>query len=164
MQLKNLSKLLSDIQKLDVPISNTTRGEAIHQTYRNTLTKRLHDALFKDCQDAFDSDESSGILPFLTREGIILDVPNEYVADNTDPNMCNGSISIVWSFTIKGLEYDGAEAAREYEFDLEQARKKAEETERKKQAKIEHDRKAREEREAKRARLVQQAMLEDDDE
>jgi hypothetical protein len=163
MKLKHTRAFLEKLQVLDIPISNTTRGETIQQTYRNKLTAQLKEALFKDCQASFEGEDGMSIIPFLTKDGVILDVPNSSIADNADPNFCNGSISIEWSFTIKGLEFDGAEAAREYEFSLEQAKKKAEEAEAKKQAKIERDKAARAERERKRAKAIEAAMLVDED-
>ena len=165
LNLKNTVALLERMQNLDIPISNTTRGETIQQTYRNKLTAQLKEALFKDCQACFEEGDGMSIIPFLTKEGVVLDVPNISVTDNADPNYCNGSISIEWSFTIKGLEFDGAEAAREYQFSLEQTKKRNEEAEAKKQAKIEKDKAARAERDRKRAKAIEAAMLatEEDD-
>ena len=163
MELKHTLKMLQRIMELEIPVSNTTRGEQIQQTYRNNLTTKLKEALFKDCSEAFNNEETTGIIPYLTKEGVVLELPNESVADNTDPNMCNGAISIEFSFAIKSLEYDATEASKEYDFAREQARKRAEETEAKKQAKIAKDKAARAERERKRMRAIQAAMAAEDD-
>lgn len=161
MEMKNTLKFLNKLQEMDVPVSNTTRGEAIQQTFRNSIAAQLKEALYKDYEEGFGTD--SNIIPYFTREGIILDVPNASVADKTDPNYCTGSISIELKVSIKGLEFDGCEAAENYKFDLELARKKAEEANKKKQDKIERDRAAREAREAKRAKLIEMAMREEED-
>lgn len=155
MKLDKTQEVLKEITKLEIPISNTTHGEQIQQTYRNNLTKRLKEALYEDCKALFPPDNTDGILPYLVKEGVILEVPNVSIADNTDPNLCNGAISIEWGFTIKSLEYDAGMAAEELEFLATQKAKKAEEAERKKQEKIKRDKEAREAREFKRLKLAE---------
>ena len=117
MALKNTLEFLERITQFDIPISNTTRGEQIHQTYRNKLTVQLKEALYQDCVKMFENNEL-GIIPYLTKEGVILEIPNVSIADNTDPNTCNGAISLEWSFTFKNLEYDAQTFSDEYEFTL----------------------------------------------
>jgi hypothetical protein len=74
MFFKNTLDLLKKIQNLDIPVSNTTRGEAIQQTYRNNLTAKIRNTFFEDCKAYFENEAEDGmsIIPFITKEGIIL--------------------------------------------------------------------------------------------
>lgn len=162
MQLKNTIEKLKQITALTIPISNTARGEQIHQTFRNNLTNQLKEALYEDCAEGL-TENDSGIIPYLTREGVILELPNSSVADNTDPDLCNGAISIELAFTFKSLDFDAQIAADEYEFQLKQKAKKSEEDKRKKEEKIARDKAARAAREFKRLKAAE-AMLKFDEE
>lgn len=152
MQLTQVKELLTELMDLEVPISNTTRGEQIQQTYRNKFTAKLREALFEDCKASFP--EGSDIIPFITKDGVILEVPNDSIADNMENDIGSGAISIEMSFTIKGLEYNASDESDNYALDLEEKAAKKKDAEKKKAEKIARDRKAREEREAKRARLA----------
>lgn len=162
MHLPRVKELLTKIQALDIPISNTTRGEQIHQTYRNQLTAELRTALYEDLMDSL-RDDSDGILPYLIKEGVILEIPNASVADNTDPDVCNGAISIEMSFTFKGLDFDAPEAAAEFDFLQQKKRREAEEAAKKKEEKIRRDEAARAARAAKRKRLVEAALYSEEE-
>ena len=157
MHLPRTKAFLTHIQSLDIPISNTTRGEQIHQTYRNQLTTDLKMALYEDLMEAL-AEDNDGILPYLVKEGVILEIPNASIADNTDPDLCSGAISIEWSFTFKGLDFFAPEAAADYEFQMEQNRKKAEEAAKKREEKKKRDETARAARAEKRRKLVEAAL------
>ena len=153
MQLTKTKELLNSICDMEMPISNTMKGKQIHQTFRNNLTARIKSAFYEDCMQAMANDEE-GIFPYLTREGVIIEIPNSSVADCLDANdLGSGAISLEVKFAIKGLDCDANELADEYSFKLAQDAAKAEKAEREKQAKIERDRKTREMREKKRQRL-----------
>ena len=162
MQLKNTRNFLEKMITMDMPISNTTRGEQIQQTFRNNLTNQLKEVLFDDCLESFPANNSTGILSYRTKDGVVLEIPNSSVADNITNEFGSGAISIELKFTIKGLEYNAEEMAEEYDIGLREKAAKAKETERKKQEKIERDRKAREARELKRAKLVEMALREEE--
>ena len=157
MKLTRVENLLNEIIGLEIPISNTTRGEQMQQTYRNKLTARLKEALFEDCMEAFPATAINGIIPFLTKDGVILEVPNESVADGITNEIGSGAISIEMKFTIKGLEYNAADESEDYDLHLLEKQRKAEEAEKKKADKIARDRKAREARELKRAKMLEAA-------
>lgn len=154
MQLKNTKTLLEKISTLDIPISNTSRGELVQQTYRNNLTNEIKAALFEDCLESFPIDKD-GIVPFRTKEGVILEIPNASIADKITNEFGSGALSIEVKFTIKGLEYNAAEMAEDYDLSVQAKEEKAIEQERKKQEKIKRDRANREARELKRARMVE---------
>lgn len=157
MKLTLVEKMLREIMGLDIPISNTTRGEQIQQTFRNKLTAQLKEALFEDCMESFPASEVNGIIPYLTKDGVILELPNESVADGITNDIGSGAISIEMKFTIKGLEYNAADESEDYDLHLLEKQRKAEEAEKKKADKIARDRKAREARELKRAKILEAA-------
>lgn len=162
MKLENVMSLLNELKELEVPISNTTRGEQIQQTYRNKFTARLREALFEDALTTLPvTDSGNDIVPFLTKDGVILEVPNESIANGITNEMGSGAISIEMSFTIKGLEYNAADESEDYDLKLAEKAEKAKEAERKKNEKIARDKKLREEREMKRAKLMRASKIEE---
>lgn len=156
MELTNTKKLLDEIMNMNVPISNTSRGEQIQQTYRNNLTAALKEALFEDCLASLT--DTDGVAPYLTKEGVVLEIPNQSIADNLITEYGSGAISIIWNFTIKGLDYNAAEMAEEFDLTQETKRVKAAEAEKKKAAKIARDKAAREAREMKRAKMQEDLL------
>lgn len=158
MHLPRTKALLEKIQTMDIPLSSTTRGEQIHQTFRNQLTTELKNALYEDLLVCLAEDSSDGILPYLVKEGVILEIPNAGVADRTDPEQCSGAISVEWSFTFKGLDYFAPEAAADYDFQTEKKRKEAEEAAKKREEKRKRDEANRAARAEKRRKLVEQAL------
>lgn len=162
MQLENTQKFLEKMITMDMPISNTTRGEQIQQTFRNNLTNQLKEMLFEDCLKSFPFDSKNGIIAYRTKEGVVLEVPNSSIADNITNEYGSGAISIELKFTIKGLEYNAEEMAEEYDANMRAKAIKAAEDERKKAEKIKKDKAAREAREAKRARIAEAALREEE--
>ena len=152
MELKEFTKLLIDIQELEMPISETTKGKQVHQTYRNNLTNKLLEALYKDCEQGFLGD--TDIVPYLIKGGVILEVPNASVADSLNANdFGSGALSIELNVTIKNLETDAQELADDYALKLENDKQRKEKAERDKQIQIEKTRKMRELKEKQRVRL-----------
>ena len=154
MKLTRTKELLEKIMTLEIPISNTSKGKQVHQTYRNNLTAKLNEALYEDCAESLLGD--SDILPYLVKGGVILEVPNVGIADSLDKNdLGSGAISIELSITIKSLETDANELANEYDFKKQLDIQKAEKKEKDKLAKIERDKKARELKERKKNKMLE---------
>lgn len=152
MKLTKTKALLDKICGMEIPISDTLKGKLVHQTFRNKLTVQLKETLYEDFAESLLAE--GNILPYLTKDGVILELPNETVADNISPDdLGSGAISIEFSITIKSLDTDANELAEEYNFVKQQAAEKARKAEKDKQAKIERDRKAREFKERKKAKL-----------
>lgn len=152
MKLTKTEELLNKICEMEIPISDTLKGKLVHQTFRNKLTTQLKETLYEDFADALLAE--GRILPYLTKDGVIVEVPNESVADNVSPNdLGSGAISIEFSVTIKSLDTDANELAEEHNFKKRSDAAKAEKAAKEKQAKIERDRKMREAKEKKRAKL-----------
>lgn len=157
MNLKKTKAFLEQMLTMDIPVSNTTRGEQIQQTFRNNLTRQLKEVLFEDCSETFPLDGSADIIAYRTKEGVVIEIPNSSVADNITNEYGSGAISLELKFAIKGLEYNAVDMAEEFDIHQRQKAEEAKLAEEKKQAKIAKDRKAREEREIKRARLLEAA-------
>jgi hypothetical protein len=155
MQLKNTRAFLEALGEMEMPITNTTRGEQIQQTFRNNLTAQLKETLFEDCSESFPADDPSGIMAYRVKEGVILEIPNSSVADGITNEYGSGAISIEFKFTIKGLDYNAAEMADDYAVLQKAKAATAKENERKRQEKIEKDAKSRAAREAKRAKMLE---------
>lgn len=152
MKLTKTKELLDKICEMEIPISDTLKGKLVHQTFRNKLTTQLKETLYEDFAESLLTEGT--ILPYLTKDGVILELPNDTVADNISPDdLGSGAISIEFSVTIKSLDTDANELAEEYNFVKQQAAEKARKAEKDKQAKIERDRKAREFKERKKAKL-----------
>lgn len=152
MQLTKTKELLDKIISMDIPVSDTLKGKLVQQTFRNKLTTQLKETLYVDLADYLLSDGT--ILPYLTKEGVIIEVPNESIADSMGPNdLGSGALSIEFSITIKSLDTDANELAEDYSIKKRNDAAKAEKAAKEKQAKIERDRKMRELKERKKAKL-----------
>lgn len=154
MKLTKTRELLEQIMKLDIPISNTTKGKQVHQTYRNNLTAKLTEMLYEDCANSLLGEND--IIPYLTKNAVILEIPNPVIADSLDKDdLGSGALSIELGFTIKNLETDASELADEYEFKKQLDAQKAEKKEKEKLAKMERDKKARELKERKKNQMAE---------
>ena len=153
MHLKKTREFLEKMITMDMPVSNTARGEQIQQTFRNNLTAQLKEIMFEDCAECFPAD--GDIIAYNTKDGVVLEIPNSSVADNITNSFGSGAISIEFKFTIKGLDYNAAEMADDYAVLQKAKAATAKENERKKQEKMEKDSKSRAAREAKRARMLE---------
>lgn len=154
MQLKEFTNLLLDMQEMEMPISDTTKGKQVQQTFRNNLTSKLLEALYKDCEQSFLGE--TDIIPYLIKGGVILEVPNASVADSLGENdLGSGALSIELNVTIKNLDTDAQELADDYAFKLESDKQKKEKAEKEKQIQIEKTRKLRELKQRKRDKLAE---------
>lgn len=162
MKLDNVKNFLMQLSAKDIPISNTSKGEQIHQTYRNQLTAQLKDALFEDCLVNFPFDDENGIFPYRVKEGVILEVPNASIADKITNEYGSGAISVELKFTVKDLDYNAEEMAEDYDCDVRRKASAAAEREKKKSEQIKRSQAARAAREAKRAKLIATALRQEE--
>lgn len=140
----NTLTALNELKEVEVKISQTKTGEAIHQTQRNKIGATMRAALLADLVKVFPiSENPEDIVVYNTAEGIIFEIPNASVRDNITNANGSGAISLEIGFTVKSLEYNAKDNSEAYEVTLaEKAAKKAE-AEAKKAKKIEADKKAR---------------------
>ena len=158
MKIEKTYQLLQEIQKMDMPISNTIKGKQIHQTFRNNLTAKIKQMFYEDCMQSMANGDE-GIFPYLAKDGVIIEIPNASVVDCLEADdLGSGAISLEIKFAIKNLDCDANELADEYSFKLAQDAERAAKAEKDKQAKIERDRKNRELREKKKQKMYDMAF------
>ena len=131
--MKKFLELLENIKTRPIKISVTTSGvEQVQQTQRNALKAEMLDTLAECLAE---------ILPFTarTKEGILIEVPCDAVADSITNGTGSGAITVALDLKIKDLETDLEYESKEYAREVaEKARTKAE-AEAKKARKIARD-------------------------
>jgi hypothetical protein len=142
---ENVLNVLNEIKTKAVKISQTTKGECIHQTERNKIGAELREALFADLSELFPVSESAeDIVAYFTKDGVILEVPNGSVKDNISNVNGSGAISLEIGFTVKGLEYNAQDESDAYKVDLAEKEAKAKAEAEKKAKNIAKDKAKRE--------------------
>lgn len=141
----NVSTVLNELKTKAVKISNTTKGECIHQTTRNAIGAELRSALFADLSAIFPiSENAEDIVAYLTEDGVVLEVPNESVKDNITNADGSGAITLEIGFTVKSLEYNAQDKSEAYKIDLAEKEAKAKANAEKKAKQIAKDKAMRE--------------------
>ena len=111
----NTQTALNALKQSTIKISQTKTGEAIQQTQRNNIGAILRSALFEDLAKVFPiSDNPNDIVAYLTADGIVLEIPNESVADGVSSVTASGAISLEIGFTVKSLEYNAKDESEAY--------------------------------------------------
>lgn len=141
--MKKFLELLENIKTRPIKISVTASGvEQVQQTQRNALKAEMLNTLAECLAE---------ILPLTarTKEGILIEVPCDAVADGiADNSTGSGAITVALDLKIKDLETDLEYESKEYARDVaEKARAKAE-AEAKKARKIARDTATRKKRKA----------------
>ena len=158
--LKRVGELFEELLTMEVPLSETLKGTNIHQTFRNKLTERFANALYEDLVECLPLDGSKSVIPFSVSKGVIFDVPNALIADNT-PDDYSGAMSLGLYWTFHDLECSAEAEQEEYFFKRAQAEKKAKETQKRKQAEYERAVALRKARQQKREQLAEMTRFED---
>ena len=126
--MEKLLKLIEETKTTNFKITKSTKGEQLQQTQRNKLKKDLIQALQEDIKTKYP-------YVFRGKDGIILEIANDSVADNITNELGSGSITIAIDIKVKDLETNAENLAEDYAIDLaekeEKAKKKAEQKARK---------------------------------
>ena len=126
--MEKLLKLIEETKTTDFKITKSTKGEQLQQTQRNKLKKDLIQALQEDIKTKYP-------YVFRGKDGIILEIANDSVADNITNELGSGAITIAIDIKVKDLETNAENLAEDYAIDLaekeEKAKKKAEQKARK---------------------------------
>ena len=144
--LENLAIALETVKTKDYKITLTkTEKEVIHQTQRNELGALLRTALAKDFLTLFPPTNSSAndVVAYLTADGTILEIPNKSIRDKITNADGSGAISVEISVSVKGLEYNAADASDAYQVDLADKAAKAQAKAEEKARKVTRDTAAR---------------------
>ena len=126
--MEKLLKLIEETKTTNFKITKSTKGEQLQQTQRNKLKKDLIQALQEDIKTKY-------AYVFRGKDGIILEIANDSVADNITNEFGSGAITIAIDIKVKDLETNAEDLAEDYAIDLaekeEKAKKKAEQKARK---------------------------------
>jgi hypothetical protein len=127
---ENLKIALETIRSNEYKITQTTKQgelvETVQQTQRNGIKTLLREALYMDILSEFPkTDEGGVVVAYATADGIVLEIPNESIADKIANVSGSGAISAVLDFSISALNYNASDLADEYEEKL--AKKRADE-------------------------------------
>ena len=152
---ENLKLALEKVRSGEYKVTQTTKGgelvETIHQTERNGIKALLRQALCEDIMQAFPkSDSSNDVVAYSTADGIVLEIPNESIADKIANISGSGAISAILDFSISSLNYNAADLAEEYEEKMAEKIAKEKAKEEKKAKKIALDKASREARAKKK--------------
>lgn len=147
MNFTKTLETLNAIKSAEIKISDTSKGEAIHQTQRNTISGLLRKALFDDLSQIFPiSEDSNSIVAYLTADGVVLEVPNESVRDKLTSPIGSGAITLEIGFSVKNLEYNARDMSEDYAEQVAQKEAEKKEKAEKKARKIARDKALREEK------------------
>lgn len=134
--MENLLKLIEETKSTEFKITKSTKGEQLQQTQRNKLKKDLIQALQEDIKTKYS-------YVFRGKDGIILEIANDSVADNITNELGSGAITIAIDIKIKDLETNAENLAEDYAIDLAEKEEKAKKKAEKKANKIAEDTKRR---------------------
>lgn len=134
--MKNLLTLIDEIKTRPLSISVTAKGEQVQQTQRNKLKAELMAAILADLKEEYE-------YVYPSADGILIEIANDSVADNTQSEEGSGAITIALDLKIKNLDTNAEQDSEVYlqEVAEKEAKKKADAE--KKAAKIARDKAAR---------------------
>ena len=113
--MDNLMNLIAELKSRDFKITTNNKGvEQLQQTQRNTLKAELVNALMQDIASKYD-------FTFRVKDGIMLELANDSVADKIKNELGSGAISVVIDIKINDLETNADTESESYK--VEQAEK-----------------------------------------
>ena len=118
--MDNLMNLIAELKSRDFKITTNNKGvEQLQQTQRNNLKAELVKALFQDIASKYD-------YTFRVKDGIMLELANDSVADNIKNELGSGAISITIDIKINDLETNAETEKESYDISVaEKLEKKA---------------------------------------
>lgn len=118
--MDNLIAKIAEIKDQKFKITTTAKGvEQLQQTERNTLKAALVNALFADIAEKYD-------YTYRVKDGIMLELENQSVADGIANELGSGAISITIDIKVNGLETNAELESENYRVETaEKAEKKA---------------------------------------
>lgn len=118
--MDNLMNLIAELKSRDFKITTNNKGvEQLQQTQRNNLKAELVNALFQDIASKYD-------YTFRIKDGIMLELANDSVADNIKNELGSGAISITIDIKINDLETNAETEKESYDISVaEKLEKKA---------------------------------------
>ena len=131
--MDNLMNLIVELKNRELKITTNNKGvEQLQQTQRNNLKAELVGALFKDIANKYD-------YTFRVKDGIMLEIANDSVADNIKNEIGSGAISITIDIKINDLETNAESESESYEIGVAEKLEKKAKAEKSKAEKIARD-------------------------
>lgn len=113
--MDNLMNLIAELKSRDFKITTNNKGvEQLQQTQRNNLKAELVNALCKDIASKYE-------YTYRVKDGIMLELANDSVADKIKNELGSGAISVVIDIKINDLETNADTESESYK--VEQAEK-----------------------------------------
>lgn len=137
--MNNFNELIVALKDKPFKITATAKGEQLHQTQRNELKKALLCALFDDIK-------ADNEFTYMGKDGIMVEIANDSVADNIKNTLGSGAITCTIDIKINSLEFNADEERKSYEIDLQEKAEKKLKAEQKKADKIARDKSERQEK------------------
>jgi hypothetical protein len=131
--MDNLMNLIVELKTRDFKITTNNKGvEQLQQTQRNNLKSELVGALFNDIASKYD-------YAYRVKDGIMLEIANDSVADNIKNEIGSGAISITIDIKVNDLETNAENEKEDYEISVAEKLEKKAKAEKSKAEKIARD-------------------------
>lgn len=131
--MDNLMNLIVELKNRDFKITTNNKGvEQLQQTQRNNLKAELVNALFQDITSKYE-------YTFRVKDGIMLEIANDSVANNIKNDMGSGAISVTLDIKINDLETNAESEKESYDISVAEKLEKKAKAEKSKAEKIERD-------------------------
>lgn len=134
--MRNFIDKIEQIQVQEFKITKGTKGEQIQQTQRNNLKADLVQAIY----DLFASNYD---YVYRSKDGVLLEIANESIADNVSNELGSGAITVCIDLKVMGLETDARAESEDYVHTLKEKALKNEKKAKDKADKIAYDEKRR---------------------
>jgi hypothetical protein len=131
--MDNLMNLIVELKNRELKITTNNKGvEQLQQTQRNNLKAELVNALFNDIASEYD-------YTFRVKDGIMLEIANDSVADNIKNDIGSGAISVTIDIKINDLETNAESEKESYDISVAEKLEKKAKAEKSKADKIARD-------------------------
>jgi hypothetical protein len=131
--MDNLMNLIVELKNRELKITTNNKGvEQLQQTQRNNLKAELVNALFNDIASKYD-------YTFRVKDGIMLEIANDSVADNIKNDIGSGAISVTIDIKINDLETNAESEKESYDISVAEKLEKKAKAEKSKADKIARD-------------------------
>ena len=143
--LTNFINALCEAHSANFRVTAMSNGkEAIQQTERNALKASLVSALFADLSALYPiTGENNEIVAYPIDGDVVIEIPNESIADKVATVEGSGAITISLSVKVNGLDYDARNAYEDYQAKVAEKAEKKKAEAAKKAKKIAADKAAR---------------------
>ena len=131
--MDKLIELIVALKSRDFKITTNNKGvEQLQQTQRNNLKAELVNSLFEDLKSKYD-------FTYRVKDGIMLEIANDSIADNLKNEIGSGAISITIDIKVNDLETNAESENESYALELAEKLEKKNKLAQAKAEKIERD-------------------------